>query len=74
MISWLLAMQESGSWELSWAGWVVMIVSVGGTTFFFGWCLWRVLAKPEQTGRMHGVLDTELQIEEDERKGRADKS
>jgi hypothetical protein len=51
-----------------------MIVSVGGTTFFFGWCLWRVLAKPEQTGRMHGVLDTELQIEEDERKGRADKS
>jgi ABC-type nickel/cobalt efflux system permease component RcnA len=25
------------------AGWITMLVSVGGVTLFFLWCVWRVL-------------------------------
>lgn len=49
-------------------GWIVMLLSVGGTTLFFLWCISRVLRPPDKTNKMHGVLDTELEIEEEERK------
>ena len=52
---------------MSLGGWLVMILSVGGTTAFFFWCIRRVLRPPDSTGKMHGVLDTELEIEEAER-------
>jgi hypothetical protein len=52
------------------AGWIVMLLSVGGTTAFFFWCIRRVLRPPGSTGKIHGVLDTELEIEEEERKRR----
>lgn len=55
---------------MSAGGWMVMLLSVGGTTFFFVWCITRVLRPPDKTKKMHGVLDTELQIEEDERRRR----
>jgi hypothetical protein len=48
-------------------GFIIMLLSVGGTTGFFAWCIWRVLRPPDPTGRMHGVLDTEMRIEEEER-------
>jgi len=51
-------------------GWIVMLLSVGGTTAFFFWCICRVLRPPGSTGKIHGVLDTELEIEEKERKRR----
>ena len=51
-------------------GWIVMLLSVGGTTAFFFWCIRRVLRSPDSTGKMHGVLDTELEIEEKERERR----
>jgi hypothetical protein len=49
-----------------------MLLSVGGTTGFFFWCIKRVLRPPASTDKMHGVLDTELDIEEEERKRRRD--
>lgn len=51
-------------------GWIVMLISVGGTTTFFGWCIRRVLRPPTVTAKMHGVLDTELLIEDAERERR----
>ncbi len=55
-------------------GWIVMLLSVGGTTCFFLWCITRVLRPPDKTTKMHGVLDTELQIEEEERRRRREES
>jgi hypothetical protein len=49
------------------SGWIVLALSVGGTTGFFAWCIRRVLSPPDKTKRLHGVLDTELEIEERER-------
>jgi len=51
-------------------GWIVMLLSVGGTTGFFFWCIRRVLRAPSSTDTIHGVLDTELKIEEEERSRR----
>lgn len=48
-------------------GLIIMLLSVGGTTGFFAWCIWRVLRPPDVTHKMHGVLDTELEIEEEEK-------
>ena len=55
---------------MTFAGWIVMLLSVGGTTAFFFWCVRRVLGPPDSTDKIHGVLDTELEIEEEERKRR----
>ncbi|MGA0849068.1 MAG: hypothetical protein ACO3RX_03885 [Chthoniobacterales bacterium] len=55
---------------MSLGGWIVMLLSVGGTTVFFFWCINRVLRPPDKTEKMHGVLDTELEIEEEERRRR----
>lgn len=51
-------------------GWLIMLLSVGGTTGFFAWCVWRVLRPPDRTGKLHGVLDTEVEIERREREDR----
>lgn len=48
-------------------GLIIMILSVGGTTGFFAWCIWRILRSPDETKKLHGVLDTELKIEEEEK-------
>jgi len=52
---------------MTWEGLLVMALSVGGTTGFFAWCIWRILRAPGRTEKLHGVLDTELKIEEEER-------
>jgi hypothetical protein len=52
------------------SGWIIMLLSVGGTTGFFVWCIRRVLGPPDKTSKMRGVLDTELEIEEEERRRR----
>ena len=39
-------------------GWIIMLLSVGGTTGFFVWCIARVLGPPDRTGKVRGVLDT----------------
>ena len=35
-------------------GWIILTLSVGGTTAFFIWCLHRVLAIPGETEHIHG--------------------
>lgn len=55
---------------MTFGGIIIMILSVGGTTGFFAWCIWRIIRNPDDTEKLHGVLDTELQIEEDEKKRR----
>jgi hypothetical protein len=52
------------------SGWIIMLLSVGGTTGFFVWCIRRVLGPPGRTDKLHGVLDTEFEIEEEERQRR----
>jgi hypothetical protein len=52
------------------SGWIIMLLSVGGTTGFFVWCIRRVLRPPGKTDKLHGVLDTEFEIEEEERRRR----
>ena len=47
------------------AGWIIMVVSVGGVTVLFTWCLYRVLccAPPE---KLHGIEDIETRdVKED---------
>ena len=49
-------------------GWIIMLLSIGSTTGFFFWCIRRVLGPPDRTDKVRGVLDTELEIEEEERR------
>ncbi len=41
------------------AGWILMIVSVGGVATLFAWCLWRVLCGPSAPSpdQLHSTLD-----------------
>jgi hypothetical protein len=55
---------------MTWGGLLIMVLSVGGTTGFFAWCVLRILRTPDETRKMHGFLDTELQIEDEERRER----
>jgi len=55
---------------MTWGGILIMVLSVGGTTGFFAWCVLRILRTPDETRKMHGFLDTELKIEEEERRER----
>lgn len=57
---------------MTFGGLLIMLLSVGGTTGFFAWCLWRILRDAGRTDRLHGVLDTELEIEEEEKRRRQD--
>lgn len=54
------------------SGWIIMLLSVGGTSGFFFWCVHRVLRPPSKTDKLHGVLDIEFEIEEEERRRRRD--
>lgn len=35
-------------------GWIIMIVSTGGVTLLFVWCLWKVLTLPDESEKIHG--------------------
>lgn len=35
-------------------GWIIMLLSTGGVTSLFFWCLWKVLAVPGETEKIHG--------------------
>lgn len=43
-------------------GWIIMLVSVGGVTVFFVWCVWRVLRQHRPD---HGLAHLEP-VREDE--------
>lgn len=38
-------------------GWIIMLLSVGGTTSQLLWCVVRVLSKPGETEKIHGQID-----------------
>jgi len=35
-------------------GWLTMIASVGGTTFWLIWCIYKVVTTPEESKKIHG--------------------
>lgn len=35
-------------------GWIIMLVSTGGVTALFLWCLWKVFTLPDETEKIHG--------------------
>lgn len=39
---------------MSWGGWTVMLISVGGVVLLFGWCIWKVLTTKGETEHLHG--------------------
>lgn len=41
------------------AGWIIMLVSVGGVTAFTVWCIYRVLREKDAEHKIHGQLDIE---------------
>ena len=45
------------------AGWIIMLLSVGGVTTVFVWCLWRVLfgPQPPASDQLHSALDIDTQ-------------
>jgi hypothetical protein len=45
------------------AGWCIMLLSVGGVTLLFLWCLWRVLLGPKapSSDQLHSALDIDTQ-------------
>lgn len=49
-------------------GWIIMILSVGGATALFSWCLYKVLTTPGETKKVHGFeIETpdEKEVNED---------
>jgi hypothetical protein len=36
------------------AGWFIMILSVGSVSALFVWCIYKVLATPQETEHIHG--------------------
>jgi len=40
-------------------GWIVMLASVLGMTCLLGWCVYRVIFKPETSEHMHSQADIE---------------
>ena len=46
-------------------GWIIMLLSVGGVTFFFGWSLYMVFTKNEASEHIHSTLDETPDIGKD---------
>lgn len=44
---------------MTFGGWVVMILSVGGVTSLLGWCIYKVLSTPGSTEHLHSQADIE---------------
>ena len=36
-------------------GWIIMLISVGGVSGLFAWCIYKVLTTPGETEHVHGV-------------------
>ncbi|MCC7145535.1 MAG: hypothetical protein IT443_03745 [Phycisphaeraceae bacterium] len=53
----LVLAQSADGYRLSAGGWVVMILSVGFVTLLLAWCIWKVLATPGETNKLHAQAD-----------------
>ncbi len=38
-------------------GWLVMVLAVGGMSALLGWCIHRVVTRPETKDHLHAPLD-----------------
>ena len=45
-------------------GWVIMLVSVLGMTWFFVWCIYKVLSLPGSEKHLHGQVDVDTRDRE----------
>ncbi len=52
------------------AGWIIMLLSVGGVTTLFIWCLAKVLSTPGETEHIHGFEMEAPEEKEREREAR----
>lgn len=39
------------------AGWIVMLVAIGGMTSLLAWCVYKVVSTPGSTEHLHAPLD-----------------
>lgn len=39
---------------MSFGGWIIMALSVGGVSALFAWCIYKVLTTPGESDRVHG--------------------
>ncbi|MGF1450578.1 MAG: hypothetical protein ACFB21_00715 [Opitutales bacterium] len=42
---------------MNFAGALILLLSVGGVSVFFGWCMYRVLTTPDETEHLHSTYD-----------------
>lgn len=42
---------------MTFSGWLIMLLSVGGTTGLLVWCIHRVLSAPEASEKLHSQSD-----------------
>ncbi len=47
------------------SGWIAMTLSVGFVTVLFGWCIWKVLATPGETDKLHSQADIEPPVRQE---------
>jgi hypothetical protein len=47
------------------SGIFIMIASVGTVTVMFGWCIWKVLVKPDEETKIHSTDFETPDIRED---------
>ncbi len=46
------------------AGWIVMIVAIGGMTGLLLWCVYKVLSTPGSEEHLHSPLDIDTKDKE----------
>lgn len=49
---------------MSAGGWIIMLLSVGGMTWFFVWCVYKVLSIPGSETHIHGQVDVDTHEDE----------
>lgn len=42
------------------SGWIIMSLSVGGTTAFMVWCIWKVVRKPKNSTKIQSPPEIDL--------------
>ncbi len=46
-------------------GWIIMLTSVGGTTLFLAWCIFRVMSGGDK-GKLPSIMDEPPDVREKE--------
>jgi hypothetical protein len=56
----------AGDDDMTFGGWIVMTVAVGGMTSLLAWCIYKVITTPGSTEHLHSQADIETpDVEED---------